>query len=159
MYERICEVPKRGSSEEGEKVAKALTENPKYEKAPGSVWVTQMEGVSDRLKKANPAAHAELMSAFQALSKKDPPVQISASLDAWRKGYKGGALNLEGMHQAVGEIAFGLQRYKEAVDNVLTQDKYKSDPNVRDIQRVYHTNFDGFAWRVREEVVFCKDLQ
>jgi hypothetical protein len=158
MYERICDVPKRESSEEGERVATVLTVNPKYEDQPGSVWNTQMEGASASLKKVNQAAHAELMSAFQALSKKKPPVMISESLNAWSTGYKGGALDLAGMHQAVGAFAFGLQKYKEAVDKVLTKDQYKTDKKILEVQRVYHVNFEGFAWQMLEEVALCKEI-
>jgi hypothetical protein len=114
--------------------------------------------VSAELKKANKAAHAELMSAFQALSDKVPPVKIPESLDAWRKRYKEGALDLAGMHHAAGAFAFGLQKYKEAVDKVLMKDQYKSDKGVRDIQEKYHKNFDGFAWKILQEVALCKDI-
>jgi hypothetical protein len=81
------------------------------------------------------------MQAFQALQDKVPPVDLSASLNAWKKGYTEGALDLEGMHKAIGEFAFGLQKYKEAVDKVLMKDQYKSDAKVRDIQRHYQNIF------------------
>jgi hypothetical protein len=153
MYERLCDVPKRGSGDEVVKFVEALPKDPQYEKGPEKVLSRLLEEAEGLLAKVNKTANAELQKAFKALS-----VDMTASLKAWRIGYTEGALDLKKMHRAVGELAFGLQKYKEAVDHVLMKDQYKSDDKVRDVRERYHRVFDGFAWKIREEVALCKDI-
>lgn len=163
MYDLICDVPNRGSYEKGNLTAQYLTkENAIYPS--GKVWKKELESLGKDLAKANPGASTRLQGELNKLMQKQPPVDLEASLNKWYQTYKniGSDLStLPDLHRSIGEIAFGLGKYKEAVDAVLRPTDANStvnSPQIQAIRQRYQEIFDGFVMHHQQEILLCKSL-
>lgn len=164
MYDLICDVPDRGSYEKGNSTAQYLIKENAYSTS-GQVWKRELRSLEKDLEKGNSDVSKSLQAEFNKLTQKQPPVNLEASLDKWYKTYKtiGSDLSttLPVLHQAIGEIAFGLRKYKEAVDAVLQSSDPNSPVNSSQIQAVrqrYQEIFDGFVMQHQQEILLCKSL-
>src|SRR5262249_55762255 len=153
-----CDVPNQGTDDQGKTAAGKLI-GEKWDNEPGSVWEASLNDLTDKhLSVTSKTAANELKQRFKDLETrmKPAPVNLSEALAAWREEEgKKGALDLKKMHEAAGQIAFGLHKYIEAVDYFLKMERFKTGAIER-IRIAYQRLFDGIAWQIRKEAKLCK---
>ena len=85
-----------------------------------------------------------------------PPVDMTESLATWRKIFQD--VNLlknnqeKSLRKTVAEIAFGLRKYKEAVDSVLTK------PGLDKVRMDYYATLDGFGKQIHKQIDQCRKI-
>ena len=157
MYELICDVPNRGPFKKGTEAADALVKF--YGTDLGKAWTAELKNMERALIKEDKVAAKDLKEEFKKLTEKEPPVDLEGALDEWRAHFKDPELlkkedDQKVLRAKIAEIAFGLRKYKEAVDSVLEK---VDQTKVGSVRKTYQEIFDGFARQMHKEILFCKD--